>query len=288
MIRTAGKILLCALATVVGTMLGGLAASALPLAQPKLPSQVDAGRLILYTFAGAVVLSVTLTELSRCLRGNRRTRFAVIAWLAYAWLGVNNTIEASIFTTIGGGPFVIVTMLFPCLFAAAAVALLFGGSGTRPPVQFFAGQTVVQWAIRLAAAIIVFPVIYFFFGTPVGLIVGKFYQDQAFGLQMPSSLGVLLAVQFVRSLIALLAALPVLIVWSGSRRGFAWTFGLSLFVLSGLYGLIQAYWMPWTLRSIHTIELLFDSLAYAWLVAMLLLPRARTLVAEVGAPNYTI
>ena len=126
---------------------------------------------------------------------------------------------------------------------------------------------------------------------PVGLMVGKFYQNQSFGLQMPS-LGVVIGVQFIRSLIALLAVLPILVAWPGSRQRFAWTFGLNLFVVSGLYGLIQAYWMPWTMRSIHTVELLLDSLAYGWLLAVLLLPRAigapPVPVEETGVRNYTI
>jgi hypothetical protein len=53
-----------------------------------------------------------------------------------------------------------------------------------------------------------------------------------------------------------------------------WAFGLSLFVVSGLYGLMQAFWMPWTMRGIHSVELLLDSLAYGWLLAVLLLSRA--------------
>jgi hypothetical protein len=87
-------------------------------------------------------------------------------------------------------------------------------------------------------------------------------------------LHVLLGVQFMRSGFALLAALPILVAWRGSWRRFVWTFGLSLFVVSGLYGLMQAFWMPWTLRGIHSVELLLDSLAYGWLLAVLLLSRA--------------
>ncbi len=92
-------------------------------------------------------------------------------------------------------------------------------------------------------------------------------------MQMPS-LGDVIGVQFIRSLIALLAVLLILVAWPGSRQQFAWTFGLSLFVVAGLYGLLQAYWMPWRLRSIHTVELFLDSMVYGWLLALLLLPRA--------------
>ena len=283
MIKYIGRISVCALVLVVGTMLGGMASAALHLAPPQLPGQVDTGKLMLLTFAGAVVLAVALAELSRQLSGNRRTRFAVIAWLAFAWLGINNTLEASIFTTIGGAPSVVITMLFSVLFAAGAVALLFGGRGVETPScsnlrQYVAGWTAGQWTFRLGAAVIAFPVIYFLFGTPVGLVVAKFYQNQQFGLQMPS-LDVIVGVQVIRSLIALLAALPVLLVWPGSRSRFAWTFGLSLFVISGLYGLLQGYWLPWMMRGIHTVELLLDSLAYGWVIAVLLLrpsPGAQT------------
>jgi len=31
--------------------------------------------------------------------------------------------------------------------------------------------------------------------------------------------------------------------------------------------------MPWTMRSVHAVELLFDSLAYGGLLAIMLMPR---------------
>ena len=90
-------------------------------------------------------------------------------------------------------------------------------------------------------------------------------------------------------MIALLVVLPILVAWPGSRQRFAWTFGLNLFVVAGLYGLIQAYWMPWTMRSIHLVELLLDSVVYGWLLAVLLLPRAPQVtprrLKQVGEPE---
>lgn len=276
MIKYLGKIFLCALSVLIGSMVGGMVTTLLKLEQPDIPGQVDMRLLALYTFVGGMVLSIALAELSQWLRGSCRWRFAAAAWFAFAWLGINNTIEACIFTTIGGGPSMVVTMLCPCLFVTGTVVPLFVGrepeaSFSNNFCQFFAGRTAAQWAVRLLAAIIAFPLIYFFFGVPVGLMVGESYRNQAFGLQMPS-LSVVIGVQCVRSFISLFAAVPILAAWQGSRRRFAWTFGLCLFVVSGLYGLIQAYWMPWTLRSVHTIELLLDSLAYGWILALVFLP----------------
>ncbi len=278
MFKYIGKIFLCALSLAVGTMAGGAFSTALHLEQPKLPAPMNLPLLGVLCLVSGIVLSIALAALSQRLPGSRGVRFAMIAWLAFAWLGINNTIEATIFTTVGGGPAIVVTMLFPCLFVAGAVVLLFGRreSGTlfsRGPGEWVANRTASQWAIRLLGAWLAFPIVYFAFGMPVGLMVGKFYQAQAFGLQMPS-LGVVIGVQCLRSLIALLAALPILMVWPESRARFVWTFGLNLFVVSGLFGLIQAYWMPWTLRNIHSVELLLDSLAYGWLLAVWLLPRA--------------
>jgi len=229
--------------------------------------------------------------LSPQLPGTRRLRFVIIVWFVFAWLGINNTIEASIFTTLGGGAAMVVTMLFVSVFVAGAVVLLFGNRDRQElfPVAvrgFFDHRTIAQWALRLSLVLLAFPVVYFFFGIPVGLMVGKFYQDQSFDLRLPS-LGVVIGVQFVRSLIALLAVLPILVVWPASRWRFAWIVGLNLFVVAGLYGLIQAYWMPWTLRSIHTVELFLDSMVYAWLVTGLLLPRVTAPVVDV-APGYII
>jgi hypothetical protein len=293
MIKYLGKICLCALSSVIGTMVGGAFSSALHLDQPKLPGSVNMQLMGFLCLVGGIVLSLALAELSRWLRGNRWARFAVIAWFGFAWLGINTTIEASVFTTVGGGAAVMVTMLFSSLFVAGAVVLLFGSHKSRAPIpdsldQFFAHRTAVQWTIRMSAALLAFPVVYFFFGTPVGMIVGKYYRSHDFGLQMPSSLGVLIGVQILRSLISLFAALPILAGWQGSRRRFAWTFGLSLFVVSGLYGLIQAYWMPGTLRSIHSVELLLDSLAYGWLLAALLwspAPAGNSVPAEKAAKS---
>lgn len=296
MIKYAGKICLCAISAVIGTIAGGIFSSVLRLEQPRLPERIDPGLLVLLCLAGGFVLSIALAVLLPQLRGNRRTHFMVIAWFVFAWLGINNTIEASIFTTIGGGQTALVSMLFLSAFAAGAVVLLFGnqeitGSFSDTAHRYFDNRTAMQWAFRLSLTVLAFPAVYFFFGMPVGLLVGKFYQDQSFGLHMPS-LGVVIGVQFVRSLLSLVAVLPILVIWRGSRRSLVWTCGLNLFVVAGLFGLIQAYWMPWTLRSIHTVELLLDSVVYGWLVAALLLPRVAVAdpapVEETGVANYTI
>ncbi|HXR45867.1 MAG TPA: serine/threonine-protein kinase [Candidatus Limnocylindrales bacterium] len=290
------KIFLCALSLVAGSMAGGMFSTALGLVPPQFPETVDMRWFGVYAFTAGVVLAIALAALLRRLQGSRWTRFVIIGWFVYAWMGINNAIEAHIYTSVGGGRMTVVTMLFACLFVAGAGVLLFTGQGgqsfSKNLRQFFANRTPTQWTLRLAAAVLAFPLVYFVFGMPVGLIVSDSYRNHAFGLRLPSSLNVILGVQFIRSAFALLAALPILVAWRGSRRRFGWTFGLSLFVVSGLYGLIQAFWMPWTMRSVHAVELLLDSLAYGWLLALLLLPRTPMRnpvpVEQAGIRSYNI
>jgi hypothetical protein len=290
MLKYIGKICLCALSTVVGIMVAGPLSSALRLEQPRLPASVNPQTLGLLSLVGGFVLSLALAALAPQLPGSRRSRFMIILWFVFAWLGINNPIEASIFTTLGGGPAMVVSMLMVSTFVAGAAVWLFGNQDPQKSFfiaarRFFDHRTVAQWAVRLSLVVLAFPVVYFFFGMPVGLMVGSFYQNQSFDLQLPS-LNTVLGVQLIRSLIAFSAVLPVLIVWPASRCRFALVFGLNLFVVAGLYGLIQAYWMPWTLRSIHTVELFLDSIVYAWAVAGLLLPRVAAPVLDVGAQLY--
>jgi hypothetical protein len=75
--------------------------------------------------------------------------------------------------------------------------------------------------------------------------------------------------QFLRSLLFLLACLPVLIAWQKSRRSLLLSLGWALFVLVGLLNLLQAIWLPATLRLVHTLEILADSFVYAWVLVML-------------------
>jgi hypothetical protein len=73
----------------------------------------------------------------------------------------------------------------------------------------------------------------------------------------------------------LLTALPLLAMWTGSRRGLVVTLGLASWVLVGLYGMLQAFWLPGPLRVAHSVEILADSIGYAWALTALLVPPAR-------------
>ena len=73
----------------------------------------------------------------------------------------------------------------------------------------------------------------------------------------------------MRSLLFLLACLPVLILWDNSPRRLFWVLGLNLFLLVGGLNMLQAYWMPANLRIIHSLEILADELLYSAVLVIL-------------------
>jgi hypothetical protein len=111
-------------------------------------------------------------------------------------------------------------------------------------------------------------VIYFAFGMPVGILVGDYYRQEQFGLILPS-LTAVIGTQLVRGSLYSLACLPLVILWAKSRRQFLLAFGISFFVFTGLFGMLQATWLPLQMRLIHTLELLADAMAYACALALL-------------------
>ena len=83
---------------------------------------------------------------------------------------------------------------------------------------------------------------------------------------------------------SLVAALPLLARWGGSRRSLVISLAAGLWVMVGLYGLIQINAWPLQMRAVHAVEILADSVVHAWALVALLVPRFRgtSPVATVG------
>jgi hypothetical protein len=264
---------LCAFAYVAGTMAGGALVSALGMKLPAIPEQADEETMGLYMLIGSFVLAIGLGPLARTLRARYVVRCLILAGLTYVCLGLNTPIEAAIFTNIGGMRTMVIFSLLPCLLFGGVTALLFKPAGKGESFglhvsRFFSGRGAGEWAWRFAAAICAFPVIYWTFGMMVAPWVLEYYKQGQFGLTLPGT-GVIILVQLLRSGLFFLAALPILIVWSGSRRQLTVLLGFAFFVLVGLFGMIQAYWLAPVLQVLHNIEILADSVVYAGVLAIL-------------------
>jgi len=268
------KVPICALAYMVGTMVGGALVSALGMKLPAVPEQADEKIMGVCLLIGSLILAVGIVPLAQRIRATYLARWLILAALAYVCLGVNTPIEAAIFTNMSGMPSMAVFSVLPCLLFAGVMALVFKPSEKGKPFglnvrRFFSGRRAGDWVWRFAAAICAFPVIYWVFGMCVGPWVVEYYKQGQFGLTLPN-VRVIVLVQLIRSSLFLLASLPILIAWSGSRLRLTVTLGVAFFVLVGLFSLIQVYWLGPVLLVLHNVEILADSLVYAGALVFLL------------------
>jgi hypothetical protein len=272
------KVPLCGLAFMAGTMLGGMLAGLVGMPTPAMPEGTAPETLMLFQLLTSPLLALALAFLSRGLQGRFVCRWLILSSLTWVAYGVNTVLEAAIFTTYGGAsPFTVVIILFGSLACAALVAALFPPEEKRRDFAaklraFFSGRPGSQWAWRLAAAAIAFMPIYLFFGRLVVPFTYDYYRDQLAGLTAPGW-GQILPVLFVRSVLFLAASLPVLVTWGRSRRSLVLALGFAMFVLVGGMGLVGGYWLPLNVRLFHGVEILADSLVYAWILVLLLVQK---------------
>ena len=280
------KVPLCAFAYVIGTMAGGALVTGLGMKLPSVPEQVDEKTMGLCLLAGSFALALGIAPLARRIQARYLVRVLILAGLCYFCLGVNIPIEAAFFTNLGGMSTMPVFSLLPCLLFAAVTALLFRPAGENEPFgpavsNFFSGRSTREWAWRLVAAICAFPAIYLIFGMSVAPWVVPYYEQEQFGLVLPR-LSTIALVQLPRSLFFLAAALPIVIVWSSSRLRLTALLGVAFFVLVGLFGMIQSYWLGPVLLVVHNLEILADSVVYAGVLALLFVPGQTSRFPAVG------
>ena len=280
------RVPLCAFAYIAGTMAGGAFVSAIGMKLPPVPEQANEQMMGLCLLIGCIVLAIGVGPLAQRIRAGYWVRCLILAGLTYVCIGLNTPIEAAIFTNIDGMRTMVVFSLLPCLLFGCVTALLFKPSGKVDPFgrqvsHFFSGRSAEQWVWRFVAAICAFPVIYWIFGMMVAPWVIEYYKQGQFGLALPGT-GAIILTQLLRSSLFFLAALPVLIVWSGSRRQITVRLGFAFFVLVGLFGMIQTYWLGPVLLILHNVEILADSMVYAGVLALLFVRKEPSELAAAG------
>jgi len=268
------KILVIAAAYFVGTMISGAVITAAGMAWPAFPNPPsETTNLILGALSSALVAGC-LALLAWGVRGSQPVRWLVLAAFTYVIFGLNNEIEAAAFTAFGGTATMLVFFVAPCLLGAAAAVWRVRPSLSRPPQHSTPHvRPVSTWWWRVVVAWLAFPVIYVFFGMLVSPIVVPFYKDPSFGLTLPGW-NTIFPVVLLRSALALAVTLPVLVLWSRSRRSLFVSLAVAFFAFMGLIGLAATTFFPPTLRVAHSIEILGDSVVYAWVLVALFVPRA--------------
>ena len=275
MVHNFWKIPLCGLMFFLGFIPGSQLAASIGLTAPGLPLGADQVTLAQYTLLASVILAFGLSILARGISGNFFARWMILFWLTWFAYGVNNYLEAAIFTTMSDVSLYTVALYFPAsLLCSAAVVWLFPSMVQEAEFipqarSFFEGRSPGNWAGRLLAAFLAFPVVYLLFGSLISPIVLPYYAEGANQLTLPGW-DLILPVAALRSLLFLVVCLPVLITWKLSDRRLMLSLGLTLFLLVGGLGMLYAYWLPPILRITHGLEIFADEMVYTGVLLFLL------------------
>lgn len=275
----AWKIPVIAFAYFFGVMISGGVITALDMPWPAIEDTSSQATQLLTNLIGAVLVAFCVALLAAGLRGSTVRRALILSTFTYVTLGLNNQIEAAIFTTLGGTTTMIIFFILPCLLGGLTAAALIKPLENEDLVSVFSSSNASQWRWRLTIAWLAFPLIYLFFGMLVAPFVVPVYQTQDFGLVLPG-FGIMLPVALGRSALYLAVTIPIIVGWTRSRRSLMVALGLSFFAMMGLIGLVSATFFPPVLRIAHSLEILGDAIVYAWLLVALFVPRARAETAQ--------
>ena len=276
----AWKIPAIAIAYFIGVMISGGVITAAKMPWPAFPQSVSQANEFIIGLIGSILMAICLALLARGIRGSQTVRWLILAIFSYVTFGLNNQIEAAIFTTYGGTATMLVFFILPCAFGAAAAVYLFRPEHPEESLESVVSkQPLSRWWWRAGVAWIAFPVIYVFFGMLAAPVVVPVYQSQDFGLTLPG-FGTMIPVALVRSALYLAVTIPILVNWSRSRRSLFLSLGIALFAMMGLIGLLSATFFPPVLRVAHSVEILGDAIVYAWLLVALFIPKVRHEINE--------
>ncbi|MEJ2582413.1 MAG: hypothetical protein P8127_12400 [Acidobacteriota bacterium] len=274
------KIPAIALAYFIGVVISGAVITATNLRWPSFPESFNQSNEFVLSLVGAVLMAFCMALLARGVGGSYVARWFMLATFSYVAFGLNNQIEAAIFTTYGGTVTMLLFLILPCALGAAAAVSLFEPEWMETVLEnTITSQPLSKWFWRVAVAWLAFPVIYLFFGMLAAPIVVPVYQSQNFGLTLPG-FATIIPVALVRSALYLAVTIPIIVSWSRSRRSLFWSLAITLFAMMGLIGLLSTTFFPPVLRITHSVEILGDAFVYAWLLVALFVPNARHEVNE--------
>jgi hypothetical protein len=263
-----------AVAYFVGMTLSGTLVTTLGMRFPAVPTDATRDLTLAVTVAASFVMAASLCPLAKGLRGPLVRRWLTLAAFTYVLSAVIPQLDAALLTEFGGTGTVLVFALLPCLLAAGAATLLVRPASPEPaPVTVGVCSLSRPTWWRLVFAWLAYPFVTMSCGLVFVRMTGDLFRQELTGIVSPEP-RVMLAATLVRGLLVLAVAVPVVIAWSRSFRTLVVSLGIAMFVLTGLVGLVQATWWPLSVRIAQGALILAVSMAYAWIIVALLLPRS--------------
>ena len=268
------RIAACSFVFAFGLIASRLILHPLGLTPPRLPQQADESIAVYYLLSGSILLSLSLLPFAQKISGAFFTRFLIIFFFFFACFGISVSLESSIYSSIEGFDLMILILLLPIvLFSFTCISLTksqpTSESFSQKSLRFFKSNTRSEWAWKILLAFLSFPVIYLLFGIIASPLVADYYRESKYGLAIPD-IGTIMSVQLVRSLLFLMVTLPIMITWFGNRVQLVVMLGIAHFMFVFSYDIVLAYQLPIKLVLTHAIEILLDSMVYAWVMVKLL------------------
>jgi hypothetical protein len=278
--KTVLKLAACVAIFAISLVAGGMLIHLLHLPIGGPPTHTSQQTQFLLALAAGASLALGIFPLARRLTGPFTRRWIVLGGFVFLALGVNTMIELTIFSNLLGGGAAAQAILYfvQAAFLGAAIAFFFG---TEEKAAGLPHRGLVAWTGRGIAAWVGFPVIYFFFGMCIAPVVVPYYRAGVAGLHIPP-ISSILQVQLIRSAVFLASSLPLIALWKGSRRELWLALGLAHAVTVGIFGLVQATFMPGVLRIVHSLEITADSFVYAGLLVLLFSAGSKTVASPVA------
>jgi hypothetical protein len=263
------RILLAAAAYVMGVILTGIFAPALRLPAFNQPPGANPAQEFLWLCAAAPLFTLALTPLADGLHGRWSKRWLALAGLLFVTIGLNTMIELKIFSNLLNGSAWAASLysLLPSLFAAAVLtkrSVVHDESESRTLRRF----TATGWAGRLFLAWLAFPLGYWIFGMLVAPIVVPIYEATKLGIFVPPP-ALVLRTQLLRGALLLALTVPSVWLWNRPRGRFVIAMGLAQTFAVGIFPLLQATFMPVTLRAVHSVEIAANAFFFAAVVGAL-------------------
>jgi len=268
------RIAACSFVFAFGLIASRLILHPLGLTPPRLPQQADESIAVYYLLSGSILLSLSLLPFAQKISGAFFTRFLIIFFFFFACFGISVSLESSIYSSIEGFDLMILILLLPIvLFSFTCISLTksqpTSESFSQKSLRFFKSNTRSELGWKILLAFLSFPVIYLLFGIIASPLVADYYRESSYGLAIPD-IGTIMSVQLVRSLLFLMVTLPIMITWFGNRVQLVVMLGIAHFMFVFSYDIVLAYQLPIKLVLTHAIEILLDSMVYAWVMVKLL------------------
>ena len=96
------KIPAIAVAYFIGVMISGAVITAAKMPWPAFPGSASETENSILALVGSLLMAGCLALLASGIRGSQPLRWLILALFGYVTFGLNNQIEAAIFTTYGG------------------------------------------------------------------------------------------------------------------------------------------------------------------------------------------